>query len=88
MQGLLTSAPSGSEFPVLDLAAFERTSGCLDPDAIGSYMQTLIARSEALLQEVQDQASVAGGTGDLRESAHALAGSAGLLAFQRLAFAA
>jgi len=90
MQGLVTPAPSptGSDLPVLDLAAFERTAGFLDPDAIRSYMQTLATRSEALLREVHDQASVAAGTGGLLESAHALAGSASLLAFQRLAFTA
>jgi len=90
MQSVLTPAPSasGSEFPILDLAAFERTSGFLDPDAIRSYMQTLIDRSDLLLREIRDQAPAAAGTGDLVESAHALAGSASLLCFQRLAFAA
>ncbi len=87
MQGVLTPAPSasGSEFPVLDLAAFERTSGFLDPGAIRSYMQTLIDRSNLLLREISD---LAAGTGDVVESAHALAGSASLLCFQRLASAA
>jgi HPt (histidine-containing phosphotransfer) domain-containing protein len=90
MQAVHTLAPSaaGSELPVLNVVAFERTASFLDPENVRSYMQTLITRSETLLREIRAQAQLVVRTGDLTESVHALGGSASLFSFQRLAFAA
>jgi HPt (histidine-containing phosphotransfer) domain-containing protein len=87
MQAVLTpaSSPAGLELPILNLPAFERTAGFLDAESIQSYMATLVVRSEALLHAVHDRTLTAAVRAD---SAHSLAGSAGLLSFERLAFAA
>jgi HPt (histidine-containing phosphotransfer) domain-containing protein len=79
------AAPSGPLPPVLDIGVFERTAAVLTPDDVRFHMGTLAARGEALLHGLRGSSlSVATG-GDLAEAAHALAGSAGLFGFARLA---
>ena len=83
------SAPAiGSELPVLDLAAFERTAAFLAPQAVASYLRTLAERGEALLRGLHAPDALARTGSDLADAAHTLAGSAGMFGFERLAMVA
>ena len=85
----ITAAPVapvfGSDLPVLDVAAFERTAAVLAPGAVTSYLETLARRGEALLLGLQTPDALASARADLATAAHALAGSAGMFGFERLA---
>jgi HPt (histidine-containing phosphotransfer) domain-containing protein len=78
-------AVEGTELPILDPAAFERTAGYLTSDVIRSYLNTLAERGAALLEALESPQVPAGKNDERASAAHALAGSAGLLGFARLA---
>jgi PAS domain S-box-containing protein len=83
-QAAITAVIAG-ELPVFDPHAFDRSARYLAPDTVATYIQTIAEGAEALrtqLCQPSDQAKAGGG---LAEAAHALAGSAGLFGFQRLA---
>lgn len=68
--------------PVLNEAAFERNAAFLPREAVSSYLRTIAQRSEALLRDLDD---LTGKGEPLADAAHALAGSAGMFGFERLA---
>ena len=78
----------GSELPVLDPGAFERTAAFLAPQAVASYLRTLAERGEALLRGLHAPDALARTGSDLADAAHTLAGSAGMFGFERLAMVA
>ncbi len=78
----------GAELPVLDRAAFERTTAYLAPEAVATYLQTLSERCEVLLRKLRAPDALKEGLAGLAPLAHTLAGSAGMFGFQRLAEAA
>jgi HPt (histidine-containing phosphotransfer) domain-containing protein len=70
---------------VLDLATLERTAAFLDPNAVATHLRTLARQSSELLGELRVAAALASGADAIAEAAHALAGSAGMFGFERLA---
>ncbi len=73
----------GSEFPVFNSAAYERTAAFLSPEVIASYLKTLAERSQALADGLRAPDALIRDRGALAEAAHALAGSAGMFGFER-----
>jgi PAS domain S-box-containing protein len=73
------------DLPVLDLATLERTAAFLDPNAVATHLRTLARQSSELLGELRVAAALASGADAIAEAAHALAGSAGMFGFERLA---
>ena len=86
--GVLRVPAIGSELPVLDPGAFERTAAFLAPQAVVSYLQTLAERGKALLRGLHAPDALARTGSDLADAAHTLAGSAGMFGFERLAMVA
>ena len=78
----------GAELPVLDRAAFERTTAYLAPEAVATYLRMLSERCEVLLRKLRAPDALKEGLAGLAPLAHTLAGSAGMFGFQRLAEAA
>jgi len=70
---------------IFDEVMFNATTEFLTPEEVTSHMHTLAVRGGALLQNLRalDGAIAAGG--ELAEATHALAGSAGMFGFKRLA---
>ena len=85
---VLSAHAIGSELPVLDPAAFERTAAFLAPQAVAAYLRTLAERGEALLRGLHAPDALARAGSDLADAAHTLAGSAGMFGFERLAMVA
>jgi PAS domain S-box-containing protein len=83
-----TSPNPGADHPVLDLAALERTSAFLKPGAVDFHMRTVAAKAQALLSRLSVPDALARDGDGLATTAHALAGSCGMLGFDRLAFVA
>jgi two-component system sensor histidine kinase/response regulator len=84
----MTSVPPlfGADLPIVQADAFERTASCLPREALATYLQTLVERSQALLQQLRDPEAAAKPT--VTVAAHALAGSAGMFGFERLSVTA
>ena len=83
MSALLSErAEAESVLPVLNRENFRQTAGYLTPDVVATYMRTIAERSETLLRALRDTARP---DASLAEAAHALAGSAGLFGFERVA---
>jgi PAS domain S-box-containing protein len=81
-------APSpvmGEELPVLDSRAFDRTAAFLAPEAVTSYLRTIASSGEALLSRLREPDALQREGREIGEAAHALAGSAGMLGFERVA---
>ncbi len=78
----------GADLPVLDSAALGRTAAVLQPAAVAAHLRTLAARAEALQQGLRARGEIEASAQTLATSAHALAGSAGMFGFDRLAFVA
>jgi len=78
----------GSELPVLDEAALQRTAAFLKPQAIEAHLLTIARKAEALLSCLRAPNALAAAGDALVEAAHSLVGSSGMLGFDRLAFVA
>ncbi|MDQ2764336.1 MAG: response regulator, partial [Pseudomonadota bacterium] len=76
--------PGDPELPVLDLGAFEQTASHLAPDAVSSCLRTIAERGEALVRDLREQDALIRNAEALADSAHTLAGSAGMFGFRRL----
>jgi DNA-binding response OmpR family regulator len=81
----VTPDPVGSELPVLDPIAFAHTMSFLAPRAVGSYLQTITARGEAILSTLRGSQALTCNRNELARAAHTLAGSVSLFGFERLA---
>ncbi len=94
------AAGCGSHLPIRDAVAFDGVAAILPADAILTYLRTLGARGTTLLEELREQSRPADAISTIEvgkpfprpeilvRQAHKLAGSAGMLGFQRLAFVA
>lgn len=78
----------GSDLPICDAEAFERTAAFLPAGDVAVYLKTLSSRSEALRRCLSGPDFTVGSANALSEAAHTLAGSAGMFGFQRLALLA
>jgi PAS domain S-box-containing protein len=78
----------GADLPVFDEKVFDLTAAALKPEAVRIYLAGLGDRAEALNQQLNVWDGGQEAAAELAEEAHALAGSAGMLGFQRLAFVA
>jgi HPt (histidine-containing phosphotransfer) domain-containing protein len=79
-------APSNPEgLQVLDQAAFTVTASLLPPAALASFLRKIAHRANDFLHAARQPAALAGRPAELADMAHALAGSAGMFGFQRLA---
>ena len=74
----------GVEWLVFDPEGFDRTASFLPADKIASYVRGIAQDSDALLRKLCTPGALNGEPG-LAEAAHALAGSAGMLGFARVA---
>ena len=79
------ASEAGSDLPIFSLVAFERTAVFLPPAAIADYLQILDVRIKALLEQLREHDALARDASGLAEAAHALAGSAGMFGFERIA---
>jgi HPt (histidine-containing phosphotransfer) domain-containing protein len=83
--------PSGTptfagNLPILDPDTFTRTAGYLSPEAVSAYLHVLVERSEAMLVRLHlPPTSLPATSEPITAVAHALAGSAGMFGFERLA---
>jgi signal transduction histidine kinase/ActR/RegA family two-component response regulator/HPt (histidine-containing phosphotransfer) domain-containing protein len=75
----------GLDLVVWDLKAFQRTSGFLAPEAVTVYLHSIVENAEVLLQGLSEPDAQTRTDNVLAEAAHALAGSAGMFGFDRLA---
>ncbi len=73
-----------SALPVLNRETFKQTAAYLAPDVVATYMRTIAERCDALLHDLHETPNPGAAIG---EAAHALAGSAGLFGFERVAAA-
>jgi CheY-like chemotaxis protein len=73
------------EQPVINSALFEATAAVLSPEAVASYLRTLVEQGETLLHALHGPDALMLTGEALAEAAHALAGSAGMFGFERLA---
>ena len=78
---------AGPALEILDTAVFEQAAALLDPETVLSYLRSLAEQGEALLHDLHAPDALAARSNQLAEAAHALAGSAGLFGFGRLAAA-
>jgi CheY-like chemotaxis protein/HPt (histidine-containing phosphotransfer) domain-containing protein len=74
----------GSNQQVLNLTVFGKTVSHLTPAAVASYLDSIAERAEALLYRLQGPDALLYDEDELAEAAHTIAGSAGLLGFERL----
>jgi PAS domain S-box-containing protein len=75
----------GAELAVFETDTFSRTTGMLPPEAVGSYLRTIAKNAEVLLRTLHEPDALIRASKDLADAAHAIAGSAGMLGFARLA---
>ena len=75
----------GSELPVVEPMAFQRTASFLAPASVASYLQAITARGEALARDLRAPEALAQHANELAKAAHTLAGSVSLFGFERLA---
>jgi PAS domain S-box-containing protein len=75
------------ELPVLDPKAFERTAVHLSPETVTAHLKTIAEQGETLLHRLHKPDALTQSGDALAEAAHQLAGSAGMLGFERLAAA-
>jgi CheY-like chemotaxis protein/HPt (histidine-containing phosphotransfer) domain-containing protein len=80
-----TNHVMGSELLVLDQKAFERTVSFLSPEAVASYLDTIVTVGQALLLDLRAPKALTSTADTLVETAHKLASSAGMFGFERLA---
>lgn len=73
------------EQPVINSALFAATAAVLSPEAVASYLRTLVEQGETLLHALRAPGALVATGQALAEAAHALAGSAGMFGFERLA---
>ena len=78
---------SGSASDILDAAVFKQTTALLNPATVLTYLQSLAEAAEALVHDLLVPDALTTRGSQLAEAAHALAGSAGLFGFRRLAAA-
>jgi PAS domain S-box-containing protein len=81
-------AALGADLPILDRAALDRTAAVLKPEAVVSYLHSLAGKAEALQLDLRARGDIPGSAQTLANSAHAIAGSAGMFGFDRLVFVA
>jgi CheY-like chemotaxis protein len=74
----------GSELLVFNPAAFERTAHYLAPEAVAAYLDIIAEQGETLLLGLRKPDALTEIGEELADAAHAIAGSAGLLGFERL----
>jgi HPt (histidine-containing phosphotransfer) domain-containing protein len=79
---------SGSELPILDLGAFERTAGYLAPEVLARHLQTIAERGKALQRGLGALGAATRAGSELSDAAHVLAGIVSMFGFERLAAAA
>jgi hypothetical protein len=75
----------GAELAVLDPRTFDRTAAFLTTETVASYLVTIVTLGEALLRGLRPPNALMSGDKALVETAHKLAGSAGMFGFERLA---
>jgi CheY-like chemotaxis protein/HPt (histidine-containing phosphotransfer) domain-containing protein len=78
--------PLGAHLSVLNTATFMRTKSLLQPDAVRTYLESLRRRMAALQEDIGAPDATPEIVAARRFDVHALAGSAGMFGFDRLAF--
>jgi PAS domain S-box-containing protein len=75
----------GGLLPVCNPATFDRTAFYLTPEALESYLNSLSVDGDALQRSLRVPDALTNAPDMLVDAVHAIAGSAGLLGFERLA---
>jgi CheY-like chemotaxis protein len=83
-----TARTPEDDLPIFNQAGFEHTAVFLPPDAVATYLQSLAARAAALLLRLREPEALKRDPTELTEAVHAMAGSAGMFGFDRLAASA
>jgi HPt (histidine-containing phosphotransfer) domain-containing protein len=78
----------GSDLPILDRATLGRTAKLLKPGAIVTHLNALAMKCAALLRGLRAPDAFTGTDATLADTAHQLAGTCGMLGFERLAYVA
>jgi HPt (histidine-containing phosphotransfer) domain-containing protein len=73
-----------SDLPIFNSMAFERTISFLTPDAVASCLQKIAALGDGLLLMLQGSNALGCTSDEIAVAAHTVAGSAGMLGFDRL----
>jgi CheY-like chemotaxis protein len=73
-----------SDLPIFNTMAFERTISFLTPDAVASCLQKIAALGDGLLLMLQGSNALGCTSDEIAVAAHTVAGSAGMLGFDRL----
>jgi signal transduction histidine kinase/HPt (histidine-containing phosphotransfer) domain-containing protein len=79
------NAPMASELSILDPIVFDRTAAFLTAEAVVSYLGAIASLGETLLRGLRASDASMSDDNALAETAHKLAGSAGMFGFERLA---
>jgi CheY-like chemotaxis protein/HPt (histidine-containing phosphotransfer) domain-containing protein len=74
----------GSDLLAFNRTSFERTACHLTPETVASYLETISTQGASLLRGLEGQDALIHCGDELAEAAHAIAGSAGMLGFERL----
>jgi HPt (histidine-containing phosphotransfer) domain-containing protein len=82
---VVNAAVLGSELQVIDPATFQRTASFLPPARVAAHLRTIAEDAEILLRGLREPDALTRMPDKLGEAAHALAGSAGMFGFERLA---
>ncbi len=85
MPSRLANPVIGLELPVFTEETFERTTAHLAPEAVASYLGTIAALGQVLLRGLRGPDALSSNDDAPAETAHKLAGSAGMFGFDRLA---
>jgi HPt (histidine-containing phosphotransfer) domain-containing protein len=75
----------GAELVVFDRNAFDSVPHYIPPKMVATHIKTITERGEALLLELHHGNDLTHAGDELADAAHALAGSAGMLGFERVA---
>jgi PAS domain S-box-containing protein len=75
----------GEDLLVVNQQVFERNAALLKPEAVARYMKTIAEGVQSLLCGLREPDALTRTGGELSDAAHALAGSAGMFGFERLA---
>jgi PAS domain S-box-containing protein len=73
--------------PILNRDRFEQTTAFLPPEKVASYLRLITDRVQSLLHDLDETDAVAHHRKELADTAHALAGTAGMFGFESLAAA-
>jgi HPt (histidine-containing phosphotransfer) domain-containing protein len=74
----------GFDLPIVDRTAFDRTASFLPPETVTTYLRTIVELGDGLLTRLRMPDAITLSGSELADTVHGLAGSSGMLGFERL----